>query len=49
MLKFGVDVFDKVLNMYQISLEEHELVVSYTILKFSRTTLREIYIKSVEE
>ena len=48
-LKFGVDVFDKVLNMYQISLEEHELVVSYNILKFSRTTLREIYIKSVEE
>ena len=31
--------------MYQISLEEHKLGGSYTILKFSRKTLIEIYIK----
>ena len=35
--------------MYQISLEENELVLSYTIMKFRETTLREIYIKSVGE
>ena len=35
--------------MYQISFEEHKLVVNYTIMKFSRTILREIYIKSVGE
>jgi len=35
--------------MYQLSLEEDELVLSYTILKFRGTTLREIYIKSVGE
>ena len=35
--------------MYYISLEEHKLAVSYTILKFSRTILKEIYIKSAEE
>ena len=35
--------------MHQILLEDGELVVSYTILKFRGTTLREIYIKSVRE
>ena len=35
--------------MDQISLKEHKLGGSYTILKFSNTTLREIYIKSVGE
>ena len=35
--------------MDKISFEEHKLVVSYTILKFSRTILKEIYIKSVGE
>ena len=33
--------------MYKISFEEHKLDGSYTILKFSRTSLKEIYIKSV--
>ena len=35
--------------MDQILLEKHKLVVSYTTPKFSKTTLREIYIKSVGE
>ena len=35
--------------MYQVSLEESELDESYTILKFSRTTLRGIYNKGVGE
>ena len=35
--------------MYYISLEEHKLAVGYTILKFSRTILKEIYIESAGE
>ena len=35
--------------MYQISLKKSELDESYTILKFSRTTLRGIYNKNVGE
>ena len=35
--------------MYQISLQGSELVESYNIMKYDKTTLREIYSKDVEE
>ena len=35
--------------MYKISLEESELIESYTILMYGRTTLRGIYNKGLEK
>ena len=35
--------------MYQISFQGSELVESYNILKYDKTTLRGIYSKDVEE
>ena len=45
-----MNIFGKVFNKYtKFHLKNSWLVVSYTILKFGRTSLRGIYNKGVEE